>query len=77
MKKSVPGRYDGNVVILEGKAPVDHEAKVVVTFLEGEDSDSSRTVKKKKWRWAQSRKIRDDFPGSMVELLLKERREHD
>ena len=73
--KSVYGKYDGRKIILEEEPPVKEETKVIVTFLDENKSDMSQSGKNKIWNWEQSRKLKDGFKGSVVELLLKERRE--
>jgi hypothetical protein len=73
--KSVHGKYDGNKIILEEEAPVKGETRVIVTFLDENKSGAAQYGKNRIWNWEQSRKLKDGFKGSVVELLLKERRD--
>ncbi len=77
--KTIKGRYDGSVVVLDEPAPVTHEADVEVMFPEPERSDEGFVVLRsgKRFRWDRPRPVTDTWPGSVSDEVIRQRREED
>lgn len=73
--KSVKGKYDGKKVLLDEEVPVTREVPVVVTFPDDENIRPEDPESGKIWHWDEARGIKDDYKGSVVDVLLAERRE--
>jgi hypothetical protein len=54
--KSARGKCDGAEIILEEDSPVDHEARVIVTFFDEKTPSGKQPARETKWHWEESRK---------------------
>lgn len=72
--KTIRGRYDGNVVVLEEPAPVDHAVDVTVAF--PTDNDEIATPGDR-FGWYKTREIRDGYSGSVADEIIRQRRSDD
>jgi hypothetical protein len=73
--KTVRGRYNGSVVILEEPAPVDHEVSVLVEFPEEAPAPQGRKRAGKKYHWQEAQAIQDGYAGSLADEVIRQRRE--
>ena len=68
--RSVKGRYDGSVVVLEEPAPLDYKGEVVVGFPEPEPAPPAP---ERVFHWLQ-RAPGDTFEGSFADEVIRQRR---
>jgi hypothetical protein len=71
---TIRGRYDGNVVVLEEPAPVDHAVDVQVGF---PTEDEETTAQDDRFGWNKTRGIRDGYHGSVADEVIRQRRSDD
>ena len=69
--RTIRGHFDGNVVILDEPAPVNHAAEVMVEFPEILDADPIQTTRLFHW---QQRLPEDTFEGSVSDEVIRQRR---
>lgn len=74
--KTIRGRFDGNVVILEEPAPVQGEVEVVITFPETEDS-APRVGDPLRAYWDNAASVRARFNGTASDEVLRQRGRFD
>jgi hypothetical protein len=70
--KTVKGRYNGSVVILEEPAPVDHEVAVQVEFPETEPIPEKPV--KKRFHWIGPEDLKNLSPISAADEVIRQRR---
>jgi hypothetical protein len=73
--KSVRGRYNGRVVILEEPAPVEHEVTVIVEFPDEVAAPKEATSEPKRFHWDEAQAIKDGYEGSLADEVIRQRRE--
>jgi len=71
--KSVRGRYDGNVVVLNEPVPVNHEVEVIVQFPEDFGADVAGLATPQRWHWEVSRARQDSLRGTVSEEMYRQR----
>ncbi len=70
--RTVKGRYNGSVVVLDEPAPVSHEVEVQIQF----PNDTAQGPEKpapKKWHWEAARSRTDSLKGTVSEELQRQR----
>jgi hypothetical protein len=71
--KTVKGRYNGSVVVLDEPAPVDHEVEVTVQFPEALAETVQTPPGEKKWHWEEARALLGSLGTSVSEELRRQR----
>jgi hypothetical protein len=73
--KSIRGRYNGRVVILEEPAPVAHEVAVIVEFPDEAPREANEPREPKRFHWEEAQAIEDGYQGSLADEVIRQRRE--
>ena len=71
--KTIRGHFDGNVVVLEEPAPVDHAVAVTVDFPESEQAEGMPEKPQRIFHW-QQRVPTDTYEGSVADEVIRQRR---
>lgn len=72
--KSVRGKYNGSVVVLEEPVPVDHEVEVTVQFPEMESCEAPSGTDPRQAYWEEARLHFQKFDGSAGSEVEQQRR---
>ncbi len=73
---SVKGLYQDGIVTLDKQVNIDHPAKVIVTFVDDEDSEAEPAKRHNlsDFNFAKSRELLKDVKGSLSDAVIEERR---
>jgi hypothetical protein len=78
--KTIKGHYNGDVVVLDEPAPVDHEVDVSVQFPDVDtiprNEDGTVSIRSgKRFHWLMPRPETDTWEGSVSDEVIRQRRE--
>lgn len=71
--KSIKGRYNGRVVVLDEPAPVSHEVEVTVQFPDVVEEELAVPSPRRQWRWEESRRVAQSPEGAASDEVRRQR----